>query len=117
VPALNGDFHVRVLDANNCIELSDTVSYLLGISDGLIGNDFQIYPNPTDKQVWVSCTNTGARPSTIELVDLTGRVIFRRDWEYGSVNEIGLSTIANGQYMLRVFGENTHFTRKITVAH
>lgn len=74
--------------------------------------DFTFYPNPVSKELTLKLNSLAkANLSTLEIVDLNGRVIFTTN----KVNDkINLPASLNaGTYLIRLSGENTIITKRL----
>ncbi|QNH61808.1 T9SS type A sorting domain-containing protein [Hymenobacter sediminicola] len=82
---------------------TSSVKVLKGTGKGL---SVEAYPNPFQQAVRVVVTTSVAGPATIEMLDGTGRQVFRKKLELGSGSqEINLPEVADlprGLYFLRV---------------
>ncbi|MGV3538899.1 MAG: T9SS type A sorting domain-containing protein [Rufibacter sp.] len=73
--------------------------------------DLRVYPNPTDGQLVVNLKNKAG--VTVELVSLTGEVLFKKPLEAGSAQQINLSALPAGNYIMRVYSKSGVHTQKI----
>ncbi len=95
----NGSYAVSVTingctDTSNCFVISS-----VGINSPQ-ENAFQIYPNPSHDIVNISTGD--ATTGTIELMDLSGKIIFSKTFT-GSTTTIDLSAFANGVYFVNMY--------------
>ncbi|MDD4646383.1 MAG: T9SS type A sorting domain-containing protein, partial [Bacteroidales bacterium] len=89
-----------------------TVDYLLnmsfesasGVDNGDLANTLSVYPNPTNGKFTVSISNNEATDMTIELVNISGQVVYRNDVKaaYSYNEDIDASSFAKGVYYLKV---------------
>jgi hypothetical protein len=89
-----------------------TVDYLLnmswesssGVENGDLTNTLSVYPNPTSGKFNVSISNTEATDMTLELVNISGQVVYRNEVKaaYSYNEEIDASQFAKGVYYLKV---------------
>ena len=88
-----------------------TVDYLLnmtfrgvGMEDNGLTSSLRVYPNPTDGKFMVSISNQEATDFTLELVNISGQVVYRNEVKaaYSYDNEIDASSFAKGVYYLKV---------------
>jgi hypothetical protein len=70
----NGDYYCQI-GQNFCINNSDTLSILLGITDE-IPVSYTLYPNPTNGQVQLSLSEGLVGEGTIRIFDLAGKQLF-----------------------------------------
>jgi len=88
-----------------------TVDYLLnmsfrgtGVDDNALNSKLSVYPNPTNGKFNVSISNPVATDMTLELVNISGQVVYRNEVKaaYSYNEEIDASTFAKGVYYLKV---------------
>ena len=98
------------------INVSDTrlketwvIDVPLGIKENANQIDFLVYPNPCADKLFI---NTNATNYTIEICDLTSKVIFSQRINF--VNEIELPALEKGIYFLKLIAESKIiFAKKI----
>jgi Secretion system C-terminal sorting domain len=78
-------------------------------------------PNPTDRDLVVSFSLPSTEPATVELIDLSGRIVVRHnsDAKPGShlVNLQDVRALAPGIYLVRLTQGDRTVTRKACVVH
>jgi hypothetical protein len=103
---------------------TDGTAYMLtnitGIDDSPVNaSTVSIYPNPATSQVSVSFELTSKDNVTVEVIDLTGKVVKSvtlgvRD--SGNYNEkIGVNDLSSGLYMINIRTANGNISRKLMV--
>ena len=80
-----------------------------GIEENLVENDVNIYPNPASQEVNI-LINNGLNISSIEIIDLTGRVMLKSEKAVG----IDIGDLPEGQYFVKIIGETT-IVRKLFI--
>jgi hypothetical protein len=83
---------------------------VLGREDDL-RNQFDIFPNPTQKHVSIT---TDQSNYTIQLIDLRGWTLLRSENLMGT-QQLNLDAISPGIYLLRISNAEQTFTHKITI--
>jgi hypothetical protein len=87
-----------------------TVDYLmnlsfrgLGVESDELKNSMSVYPNPTSGRFTVSISNAEASDMTLELVNISGQVVYRNQVKsvYSFNEEIDASAFAKGVYYLK----------------
>ncbi len=82
-------------------------------------NGFNVYPNPNDGLFNLEFTLPQAGPTTVKIVDLQGREVFREEFTSEAnqqfVRQIDLTNDAGGVYMLSVMQNGAGATKKIEV--
>jgi lysyl endopeptidase len=96
-------------------EVEDYTITIVDPSSGIIEddlNDLIIYPNPTNGDVVVNFSNVQSQIESVELRDITGRIIAKTSSVSGNV-KFDLSNEASGVYFIKVNGEGTTLTKKV----
>jgi endonuclease I len=105
----------------------DDVSYVanpngacqVGIEEMTTLSGLSAYPNPTSGQVAVELQSTVAQRLNYTLSDATGRTVFSEGWNVpmgGAKRYFDLSHLPKGFYLMRVSGEGSDATLRITLA-
>ena len=88
-----------------------TVDFLLnltfrgtGVDNSELMSKLNVYPNPTDGKFTVSISNNEALDMTLELVNISGQVVYRNEVKaaYNYNEEIDATLFAKGVYYLKV---------------
>jgi len=90
-----------------------TVDYLMnmsfeelstGVDEGNLMSSLTVYPNPTSGRFTVSFSNTESSDLTLELVNISGQVVYRNEVKsvYSYNEDIDASAFAKGVYYLKV---------------
>ena len=94
------------------------VTVPLGIQNISQENSVRIFPNPASKIVNVTFDEHINTPTTIEIVDVTGRVISQQVFEQlsaGQTIQLDIHKIAAGKYILNITGKNRLITKNLSV--
>ena len=78
------------------------------------------FPNPTTGKVSIAWTLATGQDATVAVCDITGREVYRNtiSMNVGSgADQIDLSSLNNGLYIISVKGENVSYNNKIQIAH
>ncbi|PBQ30367.1 hypothetical protein CNR22_00845 [Sphingobacteriaceae bacterium] len=105
-PVANTVYTVSGTGANGCVGKTTyvlNVDACTGLSKVNATSGIKLYPNPTAASFVVESNSTSVK--TIEVVDLTGRVILTNTNSDLNTN-INISTFANGVYYVKVKSEN-----------
>jgi hypothetical protein len=108
IAIVNGTYAVSVT-MNGC---TDTSNCHLILSTGITSaqaSTLHIYPNPTHDILYISAN---AMAGTIELVDLTGKIILSKTFTGKSIT-LDLSSFASGAYLLNVYTAQGKTTSKV----
>ncbi|WP_037361449.1 T9SS type A sorting domain-containing protein, partial [Schleiferia thermophila] len=116
----NGVYPVCVTAFNSCGSATycDTLKFAIGIAENRLANLLKVFPNPSSGVFSLTFTDElAALP--IEVTDLTGKLILRREWTSSSGHfdlTLDLSHLPSGSYLLRVHSTAGIINRKLTIA-
>lgn len=97
----------------NYIPYEGTVS-LSGLSnEELNWNNIQVYPNPAQDYLHIDWA--GQNMTSIELIDIFGKVVMTVNPTHQSSHTIDTSGVADGFYLLKLANENSQDIRKIVI--
>ena len=96
-------------DYDDGISAYFTTNGVLGTSDNVL-NNLIIYPNPASSILNID----NAENSTIEVFDLLGRIILSRS-NISLKEQINVSTLNSGTYLIRISNENKVVTDKFII--
>ncbi|NVO08923.1 MAG: T9SS type A sorting domain-containing protein, partial [Bacteroidales bacterium] len=82
------------------VNITATATFSLINSIELVENNVKFYPNPTNSSVNIE---SGSIIKYIEVMDLTGRILFTSDLILTTTSKVDLSNIQSGYYLIRVF--------------
>jgi peptide-N-glycosidase F-like protein/type IX secretion system substrate protein len=92
-----------------------TVGYLLNTPELETNAELNIYPNPASEEFTIDLLMPQKENITIEVSDLNGRIVLRKD--YGTtdnlITRLSLGDESPGMYFIRIIGNTTNITRKI----
>jgi len=76
----------------------------LGVDNDELTSSLKVYPNPASGQFTVSITNAEASDLILELVNISGQVVYRNQVKsvYSYNEQIDASAFAKGVYYLKV---------------
>jgi len=113
-PAASNVYSVSYTGVNNCIATSTAqvdVSQCVGLNKLTVNTEIKIYPNPTQGIITICDSNAGTK--TIEITDITGRVIQKKNVT-GSICQVDLKEFSKGIYYLKITSEtSTEITKVI----
>lgn len=98
-----GTYSVTVTDANQCSVVKVVVISSIEDIQAAGFSTISVYPNPTNGLFNVSASLVNASSTSMEIIDITGKVISKTDLGTGTSIEtlIDVSNIAKGIYTLR----------------
>ena len=83
----------------------------LGVED-LFFSSVAIFPNPATDQLSIDLSDLEEAVS-VELVDITGKVVTQRVQSGGTILQLDMSPFAKGSYYVRLLSGNNKTTRKV----
>lgn len=105
---MNGELFV--MNAGSLKRIVDTLG-----NDEFTQNGFSIYPNPAFETVFIKSTND-TRAASIELFDLSGKLLFSQNVEASPENSISVANFSTGLYVLSVATQDGRkFNTKLAV--
>jgi hypothetical protein len=78
-------------------------------------SDFRLYPNPSTGKFYFESSNLINDPIELQVMDLTGRIVYERQPAISEKFEIDLSEQQKGMYFVRVKSGEGLFTEKIVI--
>ncbi len=105
-------YRLKQIDHDGKFEYSKVVSIYFDHS--ISEHNFQIYPNPTSSHLNIISTKSLNGDFTISIHGLSGKEILKiNDLNLSSKNQIDISNLNNGIYLLRLYQENEVETFRI----
>lgn len=114
----SGFYQVEVTDINGCSSVSDPLDIITDISDAEEKGTINIYPNPAKGTLFVAVNNIDAGELRIELLDITGRVVYNEEHEQKKesfISKIDISAFDEGIYVVRVRYAVSVITEKVNI--
>ncbi len=126
----NGSFKVRNMTTNQIIiqgaeymAMSDAKfqgTVTSSIHENTLESSLSIFPNPVVDQVTIQTTLNESAPMSIEVIDLTGKVVFTES--YGTqpagqfVKQLDFESLNTGIYLLNIRAGDVSVIRKLAVS-
>jgi len=108
-PTQGGSYTCIYTDGNGCTSsISNLIASSVGIDD--ININFSIYPNPATEKLTIDAGVIVK--ANITITDLSGRAVINTKMNQ-SLQQIDVSTLADGVYMVKIEYGNKSITRKI----
>ena len=86
-----------------------------GISNPLLTDKLLVYPNPATETIYVSVSDAGLKDVSVSVTDLMGRqVVPPKTYTSENLN-IGVASLAEGMYLLRIFSGEGVYVKKIQI--
>jgi PKD repeat protein len=116
----NGVYNVVLTATNACGTSTDTitVNVNIGLIDNPLANSLSVYPNPAQYSVNVSFQEVGSADVQIILRDAQGRSVINMNDRMQSgtySNDIDVSSLARGIYMLEIKSGSLTAHRRISI--
>ncbi len=88
---------------------------ILGVNDnGSIQNNFIIYPNPSNGQIYIKSKDVIGN-ANISIFDINGRKVFDQQLELDHISNIDASRLDSGIYLMRIEGDGFTQTAKLII--
>jgi len=78
-------------------------------------NLFSIYPNPSTGNIKISWSSNTSENASVQITDVTGRLVFSTDTQTTGSNTINLSHLNAGVYLVKVVTQNAQHTERIVL--
>ena len=112
--SVDGIYTVTVTNSLGCTESADFSVINTGINNQLgSSTTLIVYPNPATSTIHI--TWSGNDNSTIELIDLTGRVVMVQSAALKNQADINIEQFAKGVYILKVSSNSSSSTTRVTI--
>lgn len=89
------------------------VTAIVGIQDQLLAGAVKLYPNPANDRLFLSHNFGTLEPGTLTITDLQGAEMMNVSVNAVSTQEVNLSTLAAGMYMVRYQTAEASMTQKV----
>lgn len=86
----------------------------LGVNDNGSIQNFIIYPNPSNGQIYIK-SRLDVGNASISIFDINGRKVFGQQLELNQIRNIDASKLDSGVYLLRIDGDGFTQTAKLIV--
>lgn len=117
---LTGNYTITVKDANGC---TATFTFFVDFNSGFdnLANlqVFDVYPSPATEYVKVEGKLINADDIRIEMLDMIGNIVYSNELKKASqfTENISVTDLASGSYMLKVSSDEGFSMRKVSVKH
>jgi PKD repeat protein len=109
-----GNYVVTATDATGCVS---TVNVSIGNNVGINESDenaFMLFPNPTTGSIRLEISND-LEVLSVEVWDLTGRMISTTSWNGGKVMNMNLTNLSQGAYNVSVVTPDRKINKQISI--
>lgn len=103
-PTITTTYSVTGTAPNGCTNgtsITQTVSTCAGIDEDVPGNEFKVYPNPTNGEFQIILGNS-IEDAELKIYNAIGEMIITRKL-FNPENKIDLNEFADGVYLLKIF--------------
>jgi hypothetical protein len=103
------------LDPNNTgvLEFAGSSNPCSGVGlDEIMNNSINIYPNPTDNELYIDLKNIEDEVKRIEIIDLSGKVLQVIAANQGEIMKMSTANLAQGMYQIRILSDEYTITKR-----
>ncbi len=117
----DGYYSVEVTNSFGCSSISESKYMIVSdIEDPIeynIGEGFlQVFPNPNDGKFSIRInTSELSNVYQYDIIDITGKVIYTSNIETQLLQEVYLSDVNEGLFLVKVYSGNSYYTSKIII--
>jgi hypothetical protein len=102
------------IDINNRYIIEEGTGIFLGINNvGTVPWNISIFPNPASDHIQIKISEPIHSSIYIEIIDLSGRVLFKEYYQTSENIIISKGGISSGEYLLKLTTEENSITKKI----
>lgn len=107
--------YVALASGGNLVSLPVITS----VADGMVPMDITVYPNPVSEYITVDMGDESASKATLNITDLTGRVMAAPSTSNANGNQIRLDvrSLPTGVYMVEISLKESKTVTRIVVSH
>ena len=112
-PQVSNNYTVVGTDENGCTGsavLTLVVDPCTGVKEIGSAGSINVHPNPTNGQIHI--TRNSALPATVQVTDVTGRVILNQQAASNQLS-VDMTSFARGVYYVQIIEQNNIITKKI----
>ena len=107
----NGELYIASLYNGIIYKITDSSL----ASDNFAINNFKVYPNPANKEVFIESTDSNF-PTEISIFDLNGKLLLNQKTEKISKNVINTKFLSSGIYLMNIKNNtDATFTHKLVI--
>lgn len=93
-------------------KISGTINNIPAISTF---SDIKLYPNPASRLFTLESPQYGKHINYIEIINLNGQIIFSKQTNGKSTEQIDLSSLTEGSYIVKIAGSNFIIAKKLVI--
>lgn len=108
-----GEYRLTVFDANGCTVVTDII--MTPTNDVFATYEINLQPNPTSGQILFELEQENTKDYELSLYDMTGRLMKKWAASKQTQQQLDLSELQSGVYLLRVQVGNDVLTKRIIV--
>lgn len=100
-----GDYVVTLTATNDCgtHAVMKAITEITALESSLISQQIQVFPNPNRGEFMLDLSQTGSfQQASLELIDITGRVVWSAQEDYFAQKNIKLTEQGKGIYFLKL---------------
>ncbi|WP_180754447.1 Ig-like domain-containing protein [Hymenobacter sp. DG01] len=104
-------YRLRQVDTNGEAEYSDVQT--VRFAEKSLAPTFNVSPNPATNEAALDLTTMPIGSYSVQVLDMTGRVLYSGAAEGGKISPLALHQISSGVYVVLVHNSTTHATKRI----
>lgn len=112
---------IELGDFGSMVNIGDVITTqgAVGIEDIMLDEELSVFPNPVVNNVTIQTSLNESAKVTIEVFDLTGKIVYAEDLGTQPAGEfirqIDFNNVSNGMYLLQMYVGEASVTRKLSV--
>ena len=75
-------------------------------------NSINIYPNPSDNELFVDLAKSSLNLKLIEIIDLNGKILLSQQISTDTFVKLNTSNLVQGMYQIRFTSDNQPFSKR-----
>lgn len=108
----SGQYAVTIGDSNGCTATSTTVQVIVTAIEGPSAEGFALWPTIASGSIMVRIPASGSKAVRISVLDASGSTVMWRSAAPGATQELAITTLAPGIYLLRVEDDLLRYTAR-----
>lgn len=114
IPAVNGDYKVRIYSASYCESVSPAFTFASVSAEPVLAEEtgWKVYPNPAQEVVKIE---TDQNALQLEVIDMNGKQMLLTLTEGNA--EINVKSLPSGVYTLKILGQDKVTSFRLLIVH
>jgi hypothetical protein len=113
----DGSFLYGMTSVGGTNDLGTVFKYVKpnGIDENYLVNNFNIYPNPSNKIVTITNLGDFCKETLVSIPNSQGVLVFSKTFNIQNLVEIDVSSLAKGVYIIKIQAGNGFETKKLVI--